>query len=100
MPDNKAKAHMGLALRSKEIRDVCMAIEHIRTGIAMLDTLPAPSLEAVRDFVAFQWGDRKGPMGDFARAYLVYVEEQVRAARERERRESSGLPLGAIDEAV
>jgi len=54
----------------------------------MLDTLPALSLEAVRDFVAFQWGDRA------AGRFCARLLPRVAAGPQIEWANSGGPDLG------
>ncbi len=87
----KTRLNLGLALESHIIRVTCVAFENIQHAIAALETLPVPAIEALRDFVADQYGRREDAVGDFARAYLKYLETPLAAAKIVERRSRHGI---------
>jgi hypothetical protein len=87
----KIRLNSGLALESHVIRTTCAAFENIQHAIAALETLPVPAIEALRDYVTDQYGKREDPVGEFARAYLKYLETPLAAARMLERRVRHGI---------
>jgi hypothetical protein len=82
----KIRLNAGLALQSHIICSTCAALENLQHAIAALETLPVHAIEALRDHVADQYGKRKDAVGDFARAYLKYLETPLAAAMILERR--------------
>jgi hypothetical protein len=82
----KISLETGSALQSQVIRHTCTAFENLHNAIAALETLPVPAIEALRDYVAENYGKRDGPVGEFARAYLKYLETPLAAAKILERR--------------
>lgn len=52
-----------------------------------------PAIEALRDFVADQYGKRADAVGEFAQAYLKYLETPLAAARILERRARQGISV-------
>lgn len=91
---NKQKLHIGFALKSRPTREACAAYTLVWSAILFLDRLPASSLEALRDHVAFETEDRQGPLGDLLHAYVAYVNDELRVAQNRERQEAlqHGVP--------
>lgn len=87
----KIRLETGSALQSHVIRDTCAAFENMYNAIAALETLPVPAIEALRDYVAENYGKRDGPVGEFARAYLKYLETPLAAAKILERRTRYGI---------
>jgi hypothetical protein len=91
MDDAKLRLNAGLALQSHVICSTCAALENLHHAIASLETLPASAIEALRDVVADRYGKREDAVGEFARAYLKYLETPLAAARILERRARSGI---------
>jgi hypothetical protein len=87
----KIRLNAGLALESCVIRSTCAAFENLQHAIVALETLPVPAIEALRDYVADQYGKREDPVGEFARCYLKYLETPLAAARILERRGHHGF---------
>jgi hypothetical protein len=87
----KIRLNTGLALESHIICSTCVAFENLQHAIAALETLPVPAIEALRDHVANQYGKREDAVGEFARAYLKYLETPLAAARIMERRARHGI---------
>jgi hypothetical protein len=88
---DKIRLNAGLALRSHVICNTCAALENLQHAIVALETLPVPAIEALRDVVADKYGKREDAVGDFARAYLKYLETPLAAARILERRTRNGI---------
>ena len=87
----KIRLNAGLALQSHIICSTCAALENLHHAIAALETLPVQAIEALRDHVADQYGKRADAVGEFARAYLKYLETPLAAARMLERRTRHGV---------
>ena len=91
MDTAKIRLNAGLALRSHVICSTCAALENLHHAIAALETLPAEAIEALRDHIIDQYGKREDAVGEFARAYLRYLETPLAAARILERRARHGI---------
>jgi uncharacterized protein YbaP (TraB family) len=91
MDGAKIRLNAGLALQSHIICSTCAALENLQHAIAALETLPADAIEALRDHVTSQYGKREDAVGEFARAYLKYLETPLTAARILERRVRHGI---------
>jgi hypothetical protein len=63
----RIRLHTGSVLKSPETRKACTILQNIDDALAMLDTLPVPVLEAIRDYVADQIKGRTGATVDFMR---------------------------------
>jgi len=87
----KIRLNAGVALESHVIRSTCAVFENLHNAIAALETLPVPAIEALRDYVADQYSKREDAVGEFARAYLKYLETPLAAARILERRTRYGI---------
>ena len=87
----KIRMETGFALQSHVIRSTCAAFENLHNAIAALETLPVPAIEALRDYVADHYSKREGALGEFARAYLRYLETPLAAAQILERRARYGI---------
>jgi hypothetical protein len=82
----KIRLNAGLALQSHVICSTCAALDSLHHAIVALETLPVHAIEALRDHIADQYGKRKDAVGEFARAYLKYLETPLAAAIILERR--------------
>jgi hypothetical protein len=87
----KIRLNAGLALQSHVICNTCAALENLHHAITALETLPVQAIEALRDHVADRYGKREDAVGEFARAYLKYLETPLAAARILERRTRHGI---------
>jgi hypothetical protein len=87
----KIRLNAGLALQSYVVCNTCAAFENLQHAIAAFETLPVPAIEALRDVVAERYGKREDAVGEFARAYLKYLETPLAAARILERRARQGI---------
>ena len=87
----RIRLHTGSVLKSPETRKACTILQNIDDALAMLDTLPVPVLEAIRDHVADQTKGRTGATVDFMRAFETYLAEPLNSARMRDSRESFGM---------
>jgi hypothetical protein len=77
----KIRLYVGQGLQSQIVRNTCGALENLHDAIAALETLPVPAIEALQDYVAERYGKREGAVGEFARAYLKYLETPLAAAK-------------------
>jgi hypothetical protein len=50
----RIRMHAGSVIKSPEMRKACTVLQNIDDALVMLDTLPVPVLEAIRDYVADQ----------------------------------------------
>jgi CHAD domain-containing protein len=89
--EHKIRLDVGAALQSHVIRSTCAAFENLRDAIAALETLPVPAIEALQEFVRAEYSKREGALGEFARAYLKYLETPLAAAKIMERRTRYGI---------
>jgi hypothetical protein len=87
----KIRLYVGQGLQSQIVRNTCGALENLHDAIAALETLPVPAIEALQDYVAERYGKREGAVGEFARAYLKYLETPLAAAKILERRTRYGI---------
>jgi hypothetical protein len=60
----KVRLQLGQALQSHVIRSTSAAFENLHDAIAALETLPVPAIEALRDYVAEEYGKREGLLGN------------------------------------
>jgi hypothetical protein len=87
----KIRLNAGLALQSHVICSTCAILDNLQHAVAALETLPVPAIEALRDHVANTYGKREDAVGEFARAYLKYLETPLAAARILERRTRNNI---------
>jgi hypothetical protein len=80
------RVHLPTALRNEDIRHACCAVEAIFRAANLLDTLPPPALEQIRDYCSDSVKDRTGAFSAFKRAYINLVIEHLNDAEMRERR--------------
>jgi len=85
MDTQRLRLHLEVALKTPSISKACAALERLRSSLDLLDHLPEPALEIVREHVRHICGAKEGAQGAFARAYLSIVEETMEEARERRR---------------
>jgi hypothetical protein len=82
--------HLPGALRDRDIRRACIAVEHILGAAEILDDLPPAALEQIGDCTDYNRG-RKGTFSEFRPAGLNTVIEHLNDARLRERRLYTGI---------
>jgi hypothetical protein len=85
------RASLPNALAHQDIRRACCAVEAILRAGDILDTLPAPALEQIRDYCTDWNKGRTGTMSDFKAAWIAMVIEHLNDARLRERRLYTGI---------
>jgi hypothetical protein len=91
MPDINLKLHASIALSSPQIRKVSAAYERLFSVLHLLDALPADLLEVLNDEIANEYKDRRGPLADFMTCYRAYLKDEMKEAKERDRRLRFGL---------
>jgi hypothetical protein len=88
---SKIRTKVGDALKDAETRKACWAIANIEAALKTLGTLSVPVLDAVRSYVEDQEQGKTGAAADFMRAFEIYLEEPMKAARARDRQEPFGM---------
>src|SRR5262245_53988473 len=63
----------------------------MHSAAAMLQMLPVPVLEALRDYVQEEVKDRKGPLTSCDRSFVEHLNELIRGARLKEHRLYHGI---------
>jgi len=87
----RIRLHAGSVIKSPEMRKACTVLQNIDDALIMLDTLPVPVLEAIRDYVADQNKGRTGATVDFMRAFAIYLERPLNDARLRDHQQTFGM---------
>jgi hypothetical protein len=82
----KLKAQTSYSLKLHDVRKAAAAYELMHSAVAMLQMLPIPVLEALRDYTREQVKDRKGPLTLCDRSFVEHLDELIRGARLREHR--------------
>jgi hypothetical protein len=84
--------HIRAALQSPETVKAAAVLQHIHDAMTMMDDLPVPVLEALRDEFEDMAKTRTGARGELKRAWLTYLDaEPLKAARLRDRQETFGM---------
>jgi hypothetical protein len=68
-------------LKWHDVRKAVAAYEMMHSAAAMLQMLPVPVLEALRDYVQEEVEDRKGPLTLCDRSFVEQLNELIRGAR-------------------
>ena len=74
-----------------DVRKAAAAYELMHSAAAILQMLPVPVLEALRDYTDEQLRDRKGPLTLCDRSFLEHLNELIRGARLKEQRLFHGI---------
>ncbi len=61
-------------------------MKELFAAIEMLDKLPVPILEALRDYVSQEYRSKVGRLADFVRSYLGYLGIEIADATARDRK--------------
>jgi hypothetical protein len=85
-----SKQLVASALDNPDLRKAVRIMDNIREALELMDELPPPVLEVLRDTFKRLGADRMGPYPDLKDAWLHYVQRAVDDARERERQEVFG----------
>ena len=88
----KLKTQTSYSLKLHDVRKAAAAYELMHSAAAMLQMLPVPVLEALRDYVQEEVKDRKGPLTLCDRSFVEHLNDLIRGARLKETPETfSGL---------
>ena len=87
----KLKAQTSYSLQFHDVRKAAAAYELMHSAAAMLQMLPIPVLEALRDYTSEQVKDRKGPLTLCDRSFVEHLDELIRGARLMEHRLFHGI---------
>jgi hypothetical protein len=78
------KTQTSCSLKLHDVRKAAAAYELMHSATVMLQMLPVPVLEALRDYVQEEFRDRKGPLTLCDRSFLEHLNELIRGARLKE----------------
>jgi hypothetical protein len=87
----KLKTQTSYSLKLHDVRKAAAAYELMHSAAAMLQMLPLPVLEALRDYVQEEVKDRKGPLTLCDRSFVEHLNELIRGARLKEHRLFHGI---------
>jgi hypothetical protein len=87
----RLKTQTSYSLRLHDVRKAVAAYELMHSAAAMLQMLPVPVLEALRDYVQEEVKDRKGPLTLCDRSFVEHLNELIRGARLRQQRLFHGI---------
>ena len=87
----KLKTQTSYSLKLHDVRKAAAAYELMHSAAAMLQMLPVPVLEALRDYVQEEVKDRTGPLTLCERSFVEHLDELIRGARLREHRLFHGI---------
>jgi hypothetical protein len=88
---NYLKTQTSYSLKLHDVRKAAAAYELMHSAAAMLQMLPVPVLEALRDYVQEEVKDRKGPLTLCERSFVEHLNELIRGARLKEHRLFHGI---------
>src|SRR5258708_26672544 len=80
------KTQTSYSLKLHDVRKAAAAYELMHSAAAMLQMLPVPVLEALRDYVQEEVKDRKGPLTLCERSFVEHLNELIRGTRLKEHR--------------
>lgn len=87
----KLKTQTNCSLKLHDVRKAVAAYELMHSAAIMLQMLPVPVLEALRDYVQEEVKDRKEPLTLCDRSFIEHLNELIRGARLKERRLFQGI---------
>jgi hypothetical protein len=87
----RIKTHVSEVLDSPETCKACAVWQNIESALATVNTLPLPVLEALREHVTDHANSQVGAVSGFLRAFAIYLQGPINAARMRDRRETFGM---------
>lgn len=94
----RVRIHLPYALRNREVRRACAAVEAVMEAGDRLDSLPPDVLEQVSDYCTeYIKGHPKNAFSEFKSAYINLVVDHMRDAKLRERRLYYGITGKAAD---
>jgi hypothetical protein len=79
------------SLSLPDVRRAAAAYEMVKSANVMLETLPIPVLEALRDYAKDQCEARNGPFSLCERHYVEHLDELIKHRDETERQLLRGL---------
>jgi hypothetical protein len=82
----KLKTQTSCSLKLRDVRKAAAAYELMHSAAVILQMLPVPVLEALRDYVQEEIKDRKGPLTLCDRSFVEHLNELIRGARLKEHR--------------
>jgi predicted secreted protein len=85
------KTQTSYSLKLHDVRKAAAAYELMHSAATLLQMLPVPVLEALRDYVQEQVKDRKGPLTLCDRSFLEHLNELISGARLKEQRLFHGI---------
>jgi hypothetical protein len=85
------KTQTSYSLKLHDVRKAAAAYELLHSAAVILQMLPVPVLEALRDYVHEEVKDRKGPPTLCDRSFLEQLDELIRGARLKEHRLFHGI---------
>jgi hypothetical protein len=85
------KTQTSHSLKLHDVRKAAAAYELMHSAAALLQMLPVPVLEALRDYVQEEVKDRKGPLTLCDRSFAEYLNELLSGARLKEQRLFHGI---------
>jgi hypothetical protein len=85
------KTQTSYSLKLRDVRKAAAAYELMHSAAAMLQMLPVPVLDALRDYTHEQVKDRKGPLTLCDRSFVEHLNELIRGARLKEQRLFHGI---------
>ena len=85
------KTQTSYSLKLRDVRKAAAAYELMHSAAAMLQMLPVPVLEALRDYTHEQVKDRKGPLTLCDRSFVEHLNELIRGERLKEQRLFHGI---------
>lgn len=91
MEPHRLEIHLGIALKTLQIRKAIAALERLHDAHELLNGLSPPVLKLMAEFLEQQYRCQLGSMGEFKRAYIKVVKEHLEAARKDERRLLHGI---------
>jgi hypothetical protein len=85
-----SKQLVAAAIDNPDLRKAVRIMDNIREARELMDELPPPVLEVLRDTFKRLATGRTGPYGDLKAAWLHYAQQALDDARVRERQETFG----------
>jgi len=79
------KTQTGLLLQLYDVRRAAAAYELMYEAADMLERLPIPVLEGLRDYAKEQLKSRRGPLVLCERAYVEHLDELIEGAKHQEK---------------
>ncbi|HKD25607.1 MAG TPA: hypothetical protein VKC66_06790 [Xanthobacteraceae bacterium] len=87
----RLKTQTAFSLSLDGVRRAAAAYEMVKAANIMLETLPLPVLEALRDYAAEQVRNRNSPLLLCERHYVEHLDELIKQTKLDERRLLEGI---------